>query len=124
MHRCVIAAVAIIAALPAFAQQRRFPATALRGEIVVLLPPEITLNGRAARLAPGARIRDAQNMMQLSGVLVGQKLVVNYTRDALGQPLDVWVLTAEERAVKPWPINDLQAAAWSFDADAQRWTTP
>lgn len=120
--RLIWGAAVIIAALPAFAQQRLFPATALRGEIVVVMPPEIRLNGRPAQLAPGARIRDTQNMMQLSGTLAGQRLIVHYTRDHLGQPLDVWVLTDQERAVRPWPVNEQQLATWFFDADAQRWT--
>ena len=48
-------------ALPAAAQvQRNFTAKALRGEIVFGTPPEVTLNGKPARLAPGARIRDAE----------------------------------------------------------------
>lgn len=122
MHRCAFGAAAIIAALPAFAQQRHFPANALRGEIVIVQPPEIRLNGQPSRLAPGARIHDALNAMQLSGSLVGQRLVVHYTRDHMGQPQEVWVLTAEEQAVRPWPVNDQQAAAWLFDAGAQRWT--
>jgi hypothetical protein len=36
---------------------RNFPATALRGEIVITQPPELLLNRQPARLAPGARIR-------------------------------------------------------------------
>lgn len=121
MLRCVLGAALIAAVLPAVAQQRPFPATALRGEIVVTQPPEVLLNGRPARLAPGARIRDAQNMYQLSGTLVGQRLLVHYTRDHMGQPQEVWILRPEEAAVRPWPVNEQQLATWFFDADAQRW---
>jgi hypothetical protein len=110
---------------PATAQnQRNFPATALRGELRVVQPPEVLLNGSAARLAPGARIRDPQNMLALSGALVGQPLVVNYTLDTLGLVLDVWVLTPIERARQPWPTTPAQAQAWSFNADAQTWSRP
>ncbi len=125
MLRCALAAVALAAALPAFAQApRNFPASALRGELVVTLPPEILLNGQVTRLAPGARIRDQQNLLQTSGSLVGQKLVVHYTRDNLGQPLEVWILTPAEFARQPWPATEAQAKTWFFDAAAQTWTKP
>jgi hypothetical protein len=125
MNRCVplLAALAALASGPAQAQApRSFPAHALRGELVVQQPPQVLLNGQPARLAPGARIVDAQNLQQLSGTLVGQRLTVNYTRDNLGQPLQVWVLTPDEASRKPWPATEAQAKAWSFDAAAQRWT--
>ncbi len=109
--------------MPALAQApRTFPGTALRGDMVVTNPPEILLNGRESRLAPGARIRGANNMMQLSGTLVGQKLVVNYTLDSMGQPLDVWILRPDEAAKRPWPRNQEQLSTWFFDAAAQNWT--
>jgi hypothetical protein len=109
----------------AFAQaQRNFPATALRGEIVVVQPPEIALNGIPARLAPGARIRGVDNMMLMSGAVVGQKLTVHYTRDTSGHVLDVWLLTTAELARKPWPTTAAEAAAWRFNADTQTWSRP
>lgn len=123
MLRCVLLCMAL-AALPAAAQTRNFPANALRGELVVTQPPVVLLNGQPSRLAPGARILDTQNLLQLSGALVGQRLIVNYTHDANGQPLQVWVLTPQERANRPWPVNDAQARGWRFDAAAQRWSTP
>lgn len=127
MLRCVLvtaaSAAALLAAAPAAAQTpRTFPATALRGEILVTQPPEIRLNGQPARLAPGARLFDERNQQQLSGALVGRKLVVHYTRDAMGQPLNVWVLTPEELARRPWPTTEAQARAWFFDPAAQHWT--
>ena len=128
MTRCALAALGLSlllgAAAPAAAQSRPFPATALRGELVVTAPPEVALNRQPARLAPGARIRDGQNRILLSGQVVGQKLLVNYTRDLQGQLLDVWVLNAEEAARKPWPTTPAEAAAWRFDAGAQTWSKP
>ncbi|MCY7315310.1 MAG: hypothetical protein LH480_06695 [Rubrivivax sp.] len=103
---------------------RNFPADALRGEIVITAPPEIVLNRQPARLAPGARIRGMDNMLVLSGAAAGQRLRVHYTRDLQGQLLKVWVLTAAEEARKPWPETLQEAAAWRFDADAQRWSKP
>ena len=82
------------------------------------------MNGKLARLAPGARIRDTANMLSMSGTLVGLPLVVNYTLDTQGGILDVWVLTTAERARLPWPSTPAQAQSWQFNADAQTWSRP
>jgi hypothetical protein len=112
-------------AAPAAAQQpRNFPATALRGEIVVQQPPELLLNGRPARLSPGVRIRGENNLMLVSGALANQRLLVHYTVDLSGLIGEIWVLTAAERARQPWPTTREQAAAWAFDPVAQTWTRP
>jgi len=131
MLRCVTRAAALLAlalavCLPATAQApRKFPDHALRGEIVITQPPELLLNQKtAARLAPGARIRGADNMLVLSGALVGRKLMVHYTLDPSGNLLDVWVLTAAEFARKPWPATPAEAANWQFNPDAQIWRKP
>ena len=79
---------------------RSFPQAALRGELTVQAPPEITLNGKAERLTPGARIFNADNNLVLSGSLINQKLLVNYMRDASGQVHQVWILTRQEAAEK------------------------
>ncbi len=127
-RRAMLATMALfigLCTLPATAQvPRPFPATALRGELVVLQPPEVALNGRAARLAPGARIRGDNNLLQLSGALVNQRHTVNYTVDPSGLLLDVWILTTAERARLPWPTNAEQAAAWAFDPSTQTWSRP
>ena len=75
---------------------RNFPATALRGEMVVLAPPAITMDGKADQLSPGARIRDANNMLVMSGTLINQTLVVNYLRENMGNVHQVWILNSEE----------------------------
>ncbi len=125
MYRCATVLIALCAALvgPADAQlQRNFPATALRGTIVVADPPDIYLNGRPARLAPGARIRGKSNMIELTGGLVGARLLVNYTFEINGQVQDVWILRPEEADVRPWPTSPDQAAAWTFDPVSQTWS--
>ena len=122
MLRCAIAAFLAASVLPAFAQQRPFPATALRGQLTVTQPPAVMLNDQPARLAPGARIRGENNLLVLSGTLVNQPLVVNYTIDPYGLLLDVWVLTPAERAKQPWPRTPAEAAAWRFDPNAQTWS--
>lgn len=129
MFRCVVLAAALattlLHAVPAAAQApRNFPATALRGELVVTDPPNVLVNRQPARLAPGARIRGADNLLQMSGAVIGQKLVVLYTLDPLGLVLDVWVLTPAELARKPWPTTPQQAATWAFNPDAQTWSRP
>ena len=114
-----------IFAMPASAQvQRNFPANALRGALVVVDPPRVTINGLAAQLAPGARIRGANNMLLMSATLVGQKLLVHYTLDPQGALHDVWILTPDEAARKPWPETPREAQAWRFDAATQVWTKP
>ncbi len=124
MFRCVFTfVVALAAALPAQAQ-RAFQQTALRGELVVTQPPEAMLNGKPVRLAPGARIRNHSNMIQLSGSLLGQTLHVNYTFDPAGDLRDIWILTDAELARKPWPTTREQAQSWVFDAATQSWSRP
>lgn len=128
MNRCVTMAVLATALLlPAaatFAQvlPRTFPATALRGTLQVTQPPEVLINGRPARLSPGARIRGSNNLLQMSGALVGEQLLVHYTLDTLGNVHLVWVLTAEESARDPWPGTPDEALRWSFNPAEQRWT--
>ncbi len=132
MYRCASAtlAVALAASAALFATsgiaqvQRNFPANALRGELVVGDPPEVKLNGLPTTLAPGARIRGQNNMLQMSGGLSGSKLAVHYTLDSTGQLRDVWVLTADELAKRPWPKTALEADAWVFDFGAQTWSKP
>jgi hypothetical protein len=111
------------AAAPAGAQApRNFPATALRGELVIVQPPQVLLNRRPAQLAPGARIRGSNNMLQMSGELVNQRLLVHYTLDIVGNLHEVWVLTPAELARQPWPMTPQQAQAWQFNPDMQTWT--
>lgn len=118
-------AAALTVATPAVAQgQRNFPASALRGELQVTQPPEVLLNGKPARLAPGARIRGENNLLVVPSALAEQRLVVHYTYDLAGSLLDIWVLSATERARQPWPTSTEQAAAWRFDPIAQTWSKP
>jgi hypothetical protein len=126
MLRCAaLLAVAASFMVSAAAQNmRNFPANALRGDVAFGQPPELLLNGQPMRLAPGARIRGSNNMQMLSGALAGQRAVVHFTLDNQGQLLDLWLLTPEELAKRPWPSTPAQAAAWQFDATAQSWSRP
>ncbi len=128
MIRCAVALVTtLMVGSSAWAQnivQRNFPATALRGEIAFGQPPEVLLNGQPARLAPASRIRGTNNLLVMSGALMGKKAVVHYTLDPLGLVHDVWILTDAERKKQPWPTKVTDAKAWSFDPIAQVWTKP
>lgn len=99
----VLAASAWLATLPAHAQTavvtphvRNFPAAALRGEMVIVAAPAITMDGKADRLSPGARIRGTDNLLVMSGALVNQTVTVNYLRESAGMVHEVWILNSEE----------------------------
>jgi hypothetical protein len=59
-------------------------------------PPVITIDGKADRLSPGARVRDRNNMLVLSGALAGKTLYTVYRRDGAGLVHEVWLLNEEE----------------------------
>jgi hypothetical protein len=81
---------------------RNFPPQAKRGTLQITLPPDAILNGQAARLSPGARIRGTNNLLILSGALQGQALPVLYELEQHGLVHNVWILTPQE-AAQPWP---------------------
>ena len=82
------------------ANVRPFPPKAERGVMKITQPPEMLLNDKPDRLSPGARIRGANNMLVMSGAIIGQNLVVNFVREPTGQVHDVWILTDAEAALK------------------------
>ena len=126
MQRCVAICFLLIAwVAPVTAQlQRNFPATALRAEMQITLPPQLLLNGRDARLAPGARILDENNFLTMSGSLADRRLVIHYTLNTEGLLFDVWVLTPAEMAKQPWPRSLEEARTWVFDPIDQSWAKP
>lgn len=125
MNRCAIAALFAAAAVSlssAHAQTHRpFTPQTLRGELVVQQSPDVTLNGKPARLAPGARLRSDSHMLLPPGSVAGQKLTVHYTQDINGLLMDVWVLNAAELANKTWPRTAQEAASWAFEPATQTW---
>ena len=125
IRRLIVAICATALLAPVGAQvQRQFPPAALRGEMVFGQPPELVLNAETWRLAPGARIRGENNMIVLSGSLVGKRVMVHYTSEVPGQIKDVWILRPEELAVQPWPTTAKEASSWVFDVIAQKWSRP
>lgn len=116
---------ALVVALPASAQlARNFPPNALRGDLIVNDPSSVSLNRRAAQLAPGARIRDPNNLIVPWSNVAGTKLYVNYTIDTGGMLQDVWILSDVEADRWPWPRTLQEAQTWSFDQGSQVWTKP
>ena len=93
----------VVVSLSSTAQvvNRPFPPPAVRGVLTVTQPPEVLMDGKADRLSPGARIRGTNNMLLMSGALVGQSLSVNYTREPNGYIHEVWVLTDAEARQQP-----------------------
>jgi hypothetical protein len=102
LKRSRILVVALAFLLPGIASaqgmRREAPKDVVLGKMVVTAPPQITLDGKPDRLSPGSRIRDLNNMIVLSGGLVGKTLPVVYKRDAAGLVHEVWILTNEEYA--------------------------
>lgn len=96
----LVAACLALASTAALAQVRSFPPNILRGTLEIVQPPIAKMDSKEVRLAPAARIRNTRNMIVMSGALVGERLVVNYTRDSSGLVRDVWILTEDEAALK------------------------
>jgi hypothetical protein len=91
---------ALAAAATAQVPVRPFPPTAERGVLQVIAPPVIQMSGKPERLSPGARIRGRNNMLLMSGSVIGQNLLVNFVRTPTGEVHEVWVLTEAEAAQK------------------------
>jgi hypothetical protein len=116
------AATTLLVPAPAAAQvHRNFPQTALRGVIAFASPSDATLNTKPIRLAPGARIHGTDNMLVMSGTLIGQRFTANYTLESNGMLFEVWLLSKDEAKVEPWPETPKQQAQWAFDYAAQKW---
>ncbi len=75
---------------------RQFPSTVKRGVMTVTAPPEVVINGAAMRLSPGVRIKGPNNMLLMSGALIGQQFAVNYLVESQGLVREVWILNQAE----------------------------
>ncbi|WP_234814947.1 hypothetical protein [Noviherbaspirillum denitrificans] len=101
--------ISAVLAIPAMAFERPFPAPTKRGKLAPGAYPEITIDGTLRRLAPGARIWNESNLIEMPAALRGSDLVVNYTEDSHGEIDRVWILTPEEaREPVAKQINPLQ----------------
>lgn len=100
--RTALAGLALTAvACAGFAQDiiRTAPKDVKPGIIAVsATPPIITVDGKDDRLSPGARIRDRNNLLVLTGTLAGKTSYAVYRRDPMGLVHEVWLLNEEEYA--------------------------
>lgn len=96
---------------------RNFPIGTLRGKFTVLNAPDVELDGKPDRLGAGARIRSPQNMLVMPGAIIGQRYLVNYTRDAAGLLREVWILTPEEASASRESLNKPFLNIWPFTSN-------
>ena len=94
--------VLVLVAMTAFAaaaaaQLRTIPREAKPGALRHVMDMQIELDGKPARLSPGAQIRDADNRLVLPGSLM-EKTDVRYQLDGGGMVHRVWILSPQERA--------------------------
>jgi hypothetical protein len=99
---------------------RALPQKSLRGELIVVAAPDIRLNGKPSRLAPGSRIHGENNAIVMATTLTNQRLAINYTVDLAGQVQDVWILSEPERRVA-WPRTSEESLRWEFDPNRNGW---
>jgi len=83
----------------AAAQLRTIPPEAKRATLRHVQEMAIELDGKPARLSPGAQIRDTSNRLVLPTAVV-DKTVVKYQVDSSGAVHRVWILSKEEAAQK------------------------
>jgi hypothetical protein len=104
MHRHFLALLILwFAAGPAAAQFRNIPVDAKRAEMRHVQDMQVELDGKPMKLAPGAQIRNPNNLIILPMALpAGAK--VKYTVDAAGEIARVWILSDEE-AARPDPTK-------------------
>jgi hypothetical protein len=89
-------------AFAAHAQLRTIPDEAKPASLRHLHDMIVELNGKPARLSPGAQIRDPYNRLVLPTSLAAQT-VVKFLPDPSGMVHRVWILSAEEVAQIPKP---------------------
>lgn len=85
---------------------RQFPANIKRGVMTVTAPPQVMINGSALRLSPGVRIHAPNNLLVMSGALIGQKYAVNYRLEQNDLVREIWILNQAEVDAQPrgWDI--------------------
>ena len=84
-------------AAAAYAQMRTLPKDAERGEVRHVQGMTIAIDGTERRLAPGAQIRDASNLIIVPTAIPSGALA-KYVVDAEGLVRQVWLLTPQEAA--------------------------
>jgi hypothetical protein len=90
--------VALLGATGAAAQMRTLPPETERGIIRHLQESVVAIDGREMRLAPGAVIRDRDNLIIVPSALPQEGAIAEYVFDTDGQIFRVWLLTPDEAA--------------------------
>ena len=93
------AALALVGALAQPTTLRTLPQDAPRGYLTHVRENLVRLDGRQLKLAPGAQIRGANNLIVQPAALPKDSLV-KYQLNASGELFRAWVLTPEETARK------------------------
>jgi hypothetical protein len=90
---------------PSLAQFRTLPPDTDRGYIRHVRETLVQIDGTDLRLAPGATIRNQQNLIIVPTALPPDGAVAEYVTNAAGELTRVWLLTPEEqqRPRKPKP---------------------
>jgi len=99
-RRWVAALALSTAAAAAQAQLRTIPQDAARGTMSAASGMSVILDGNTAPLAPGAVIRNQNNLIIVPSALPASS-DVRYTRDGSGRISQVWVLTDAEKRSAP-----------------------
>ena len=71
------------------------PEQAELGRLRIGVFPEATLDGKAVRLGPGARIYDESNVIRPPSTVEGERRVA-FVRGTIGEITQVWLVTDEE----------------------------
>ncbi len=95
--RRILALMLLLPALAA-AQLRTLPEDAKRGNIQHVTETLVSIDGQEMRLAPGATIRNQQNLIIVPTALPREGAEAQYLLDGNGQISRVWLLTPEEAA--------------------------
>jgi hypothetical protein len=86
---------ASIAMLTACGSQKTYSDGSVLGTMTTGQLPEVTIDGKTMRLAPGARIVNTGNL-SITPNQVPANSRVRYKTDASGQISQVWILPAEQ----------------------------
>jgi hypothetical protein len=92
-------ALALAGAVAQTSVLRTLPEDAKRGTLSHIRDNLVSLDGRQTKLAPGAQIRGANNLILVPTALPKDSLV-KYQLNGSGELFRAWVLTTEETAAK------------------------
>ncbi len=97
MTRWLVALIGFLACVGVAAQVsiRTIPADTKRGRIDAIEMGAVKIDGKVMRMAPGARILNANNLTVTPNQVTADALV-RYQVDGLGQVRTIWILTPEE----------------------------